>query len=296
MATQWTDSQSNGYSTNVRPERCRPQSWSTSRIPTCVDEAGPAGTPTRRASGVRHTAVIGAALTRLLRVLGESRTSVRSVVNQWARATSRPLGPHRLGGGAHRKVPGAAPSGGGGAHRKVPGAAPSGGGAHRKVPGGLLSSGDGVDSGSRYQLFAPARRPRLVARPRVAERLGTTLDAGNRLTLVSAPAGFGKTTLLSDWLADLDQRQRQTRVGWLSLDDGDNDLTRFVVHLVAALQSAELDVDAAVLESLSTASAAAALTALVNDSLAPVNRSRGGSGSWCSTTTTRSELPRSTRR
>ena len=115
------------------------------------------------------------------------------------------------------------------------------------------------------KLFAPARRPQLVARPRVAERLDTTFDAGHRLTLVSAPAGFGKTTVLSDWLTDLDQRQSNTRVGWLSLDDGDNDLTRFVAHLVAALQRAELDVDAAVLESLSTASAAAALTPLVND-------------------------------
>jgi LuxR family transcriptional regulator, maltose regulon positive regulatory protein len=115
------------------------------------------------------------------------------------------------------------------------------------------------------KLFAPARRRQLVARPRVAERLGTTLDAGHRLTLVSAPAGFGKTTLLSDWLTDLHQRQRQARVGWLSLDDGDNDLTRFMAHLVAALQSAELEVDAAVLESLSTASATAALTPLVND-------------------------------
>jgi ATP/maltotriose-dependent transcriptional regulator MalT len=115
------------------------------------------------------------------------------------------------------------------------------------------------------KLFAPARRPHLVARPRVAERLDTTLDAGHRLTLVSAPAGFGKTTLLIDWLTDLDQPRRHTRVGWLSLDDGDNDLTRFMAHLVAALQSAELDVDEAVLESLSTASTAAALTPLVND-------------------------------
>jgi LuxR family transcriptional regulator, maltose regulon positive regulatory protein len=115
------------------------------------------------------------------------------------------------------------------------------------------------------KLFAPARRPQLVARPRIAERLGTTLDAGHRLTLVSAPAGFGKTTMLSVWLTDLDQRERQTRVGWLSLDDGDNDLTRFMVHLVAALQSAELDVDAAVLESLSTTPTTATLTPLVND-------------------------------
>src|SRR3712207_159478 len=89
------------------------------------------------------------------------------------------------------------------------------------------------------KLFVPAPRPKLVARPRIAERLDTTLDAGHRLTLVSAPAGFGKTTLLSCWLTDLDQRQRRTRVGWFSLDDGDNDLARFLAHLVAALQSAD---------------------------------------------------------
>ena len=103
------------------------------------------------------------------------------------------------------------------------------------------------------KLFAPARRSQLVARPMLGERLDTTLDAGHRLTLVSAPAGFGKSTLLSDWLTGLNQRQKNTRVGWLSLDDGDNDLTRFMAHLVAALQRAELDVDAAVLDSLSTA-------------------------------------------
>ena len=61
------------------------------------------------------------------------------------------------------------------------------------------------------KLFAPARRRQLVARPRVADRLDATLEAGHRLTLVSAPAGFGKTTLLGDWLADLDQRADDTR-------------------------------------------------------------------------------------
>ena len=66
-------------------------------------------------------------------------------------------------------------------------------------------------------------------------------------------------------LTDLNPRQPDTRVGWLSLDDGDNDLTRFMAHLVAALQSAELDVDAAVLESLTSASAGAALTRSHND-------------------------------
>jgi LuxR family transcriptional regulator, maltose regulon positive regulatory protein len=115
------------------------------------------------------------------------------------------------------------------------------------------------------KLFAPARRPQLVARPRLTERLSTTLDAGHRLTLLSAPPGFGKTTSLGDWLTELDELGRHTQVGWLSLDDGDNDLTRFATHLVAALQRAGLDVDAVVLESLSTAPTAAALTPLVND-------------------------------
>ena len=115
------------------------------------------------------------------------------------------------------------------------------------------------------KLFAPTRRPQLVARPRLAEQLDTTLDAGHRLTLVSAPAGFGKTTLLSDWLTHLDERRTHTRVGWLSLDDGDNDLTRLLTHLVAALHGVGLEVDTAVLESLHTDSTSAALTALVND-------------------------------
>jgi len=115
------------------------------------------------------------------------------------------------------------------------------------------------------KLFVPARRQQLVARPRLTGQLDTTLDAGHRLTLVSAPAGFGKTTVLSDWLAHLGQRQPHTRVGWLSLDDADNDLTRLMAHLVASLNSVGLGVDTAVLESLRSASTSTALTAVVND-------------------------------
>ncbi len=115
------------------------------------------------------------------------------------------------------------------------------------------------------KLFAPSLRPQLVARPRLAEQLDATLDAGQRLTLVSAPAGFGKTTVLSDWLTHLDQRQAHPRVGWLSLDDGDNDLTRFLIYLVAALRSVDLNLDSSLLESLHTASLPAVLTALVNE-------------------------------
>ena len=102
------------------------------------------------------------------------------------------------------------------------------------------------------KLFAPTRRPQLVARPRLIEQLDATLEPGHRLTLVSAPAGFGKTTVLGDWLAHLDQRQAHPRVGWLSLDDGDNDLARLLTHLVAALHGVGLDVDTAVLESAAT--------------------------------------------
>ncbi len=129
------------------------------------------------------------------------------------------------------------------------------------------------------KLFPPARRRPLVARPRLIDRLDTTLDPGHRLTLVSAPAGFGKTTVLSDWLTDLDQRQSQARVGWLSLDDGDNDLTRLLAHFVAALQSAGLDVDATILESISAAPATDPSRRWSTTSLEPGSRSRSSSGS-----------------
>jgi LuxR family transcriptional regulator, maltose regulon positive regulatory protein len=87
------------------------------------------------------------------------------------------------------------------------------------------------------KLFVPARRPQLVARPRITQRLDTTLDAGHRLTLVSAPAGFGKTTLLAQRLAAAEHSQR--RVAWLALDEGDADLRLFLTHLVAAIQTVE---------------------------------------------------------
>jgi LuxR family maltose regulon positive regulatory protein len=66
------------------------------------------------------------------------------------------------------------------------------------------------------KLFAPSRRRQLTVRPRLTARLDTTLDPGQRMTLVSAPAGFGKTTVVSDWLADIPQRRPHARVGWLT--------------------------------------------------------------------------------
>ena len=75
-------------------------------------------------------------------------------------------------------------------------------------------------------------RPKLVARPRLAERLDP--ESGRKLTLLSAPAGFGKTTLLSKWLESRADGDRS--VAWLSLDEGDNDPVRFLSYLVAALR------------------------------------------------------------
>ncbi len=84
------------------------------------------------------------------------------------------------------------------------------------------------------KLHIPRPRGGLVARPRLSERLrhGT----GSALTLVSAPAGFGKTTLLTDWLAATPGAGRQA--AWLSLDQRDNDPALFWTYLVAALRTA----------------------------------------------------------
>ncbi len=82
------------------------------------------------------------------------------------------------------------------------------------------------------KLYVPAPRPDTVPRPRLIEQLNQGLSSGHKLTLVSASAGFGKTTLVSEWVA-----QSGLPVAWLSLDDGDNDPARFISYLIAALQN-----------------------------------------------------------
>jgi LuxR family maltose regulon positive regulatory protein len=77
------------------------------------------------------------------------------------------------------------------------------------------------------KLQPPRRRSTAVARPRL-DRLRARLDEAP-LTLVSAPAGFGKTTLVAEWLAD------RSPVAWLSLDPRDDDPAVFWAYLVAAL-------------------------------------------------------------
>ena len=113
------------------------------------------------------------------------------------------------------------------------------------------------------KLYVPPPRPGIVTRPRLMDRLNDGLANGSRLTLVSAPAGFGKTTLISEWIADC-----QRPAAWLSLDEGDNDLTRFLTYLAAALQTFAENLGAgvsAVLQSPQPPPTGAILTILLND-------------------------------
>ncbi len=88
------------------------------------------------------------------------------------------------------------------------------------MPGRLLAT----------KLYIPRPPPKRVARPRLVERLEEGVTSP--LTLLSAPAGFGKTTLLAEWVG-----VRRRPPGWISLDQGDNDPARFLAYLVAALQT-----------------------------------------------------------
>ena len=80
------------------------------------------------------------------------------------------------------------------------------------------------------KLYMPSPRPHLVGRPHLVNRLNEGLY--RKLTLLSAPAGFGKTTLVSTCLAGCARP-----AAWLSLDEGGNDPARFLTYLVAALQT-----------------------------------------------------------
>lgn len=115
------------------------------------------------------------------------------------------------------------------------------------------------------KLHIPAPCPNLVPRPQLLLRLSDGLKLGHKLTLVSAPAGFGKTNLLSEWAASLDVPKS---VAWLSLDMEDNNQARFWAYVIAALQNVLEEVGettAAFLRSLDTPSTEATLTPLLNE-------------------------------
>ncbi|MGE5461856.1 MAG: LuxR C-terminal-related transcriptional regulator [Syntrophothermus sp.] len=90
----------------------------------------------------------------------------------------------------------------------------------------------------KTKCFIPSWRPGTVSRPRLIDHLHTGLYEGRKLTLVSAPAGYGKTTLAAEWIHTLQSRhQAVTHVAWLSLDEGDNDPVRFFGYLIFCLKS-----------------------------------------------------------
>jgi LuxR family maltose regulon positive regulatory protein len=93
------------------------------------------------------------------------------------------------------------------------------------------------------KFFVPRTRRSLVVRPRLTERLSRGAEA--KLTLISAPAGFGKTTLLAGWLAGAATDTRS--VGWLSLDESDGEPATFWAYVIAALQTAVPGVGASAL-------------------------------------------------
>jgi LuxR family transcriptional regulator, maltose regulon positive regulatory protein len=120
------------------------------------------------------------------------------------------------------------------------------------------------------KFYIPQPRADLVSRPRLLERLDGGLQA--RLLLLSAPAGFGKSTLLSDWLG---QRSLLQRTAWLSLDEGDNDPVRFWRYLIGALQRIDPEIGRAaqgLFLSLKAPVLESVVTSLINDIVAAGQR------------------------
>jgi LuxR family maltose regulon positive regulatory protein len=119
----------------------------------------------------------------------------------------------------------------------------------------------------KTKLYIPPARPGLVARLRLIERLNA--GQNGKLTLISAPAGFGKTTLLSEWMASSPRS-----FAWLSLDEGDNDPARFLTYFITALQIISPNTGSGLLASLQSAKISltrspseSLLTTLINDML-----------------------------
>lgn len=111
------------------------------------------------------------------------------------------------------------------------------------------------------KLYVPPPRSRAVFRPRLIKQLNQGLHS--KLILISAPAGFGKTTLVSEWVGELERA-----TAWLSLDERDNDLIRFLTYFIHALQTIAPTIGEgllAVLQSHQVASTESLLTVLLNE-------------------------------
>ena len=116
------------------------------------------------------------------------------------------------------------------------------------------------------KLYIPRPRSNVIHRARLIERLNAGLSCTPSITLISAPAGFGKTTLVSEWIATL--TGSGVRVAWLSLDEGDNAPARFLLYLIAALQTIAPQIGGATMVALQSSQpppTEVLLTALLND-------------------------------
>ncbi len=112
----------------------------------------------------------------------------------------------------------------------------------------------------KTKLHIPPQRVNLVIRPRLVARLGEALRHQHRLTLISARAGSGKTTLVSEWL-----HQQERPSAWLSLDVHDNDPWRFFSYLVEALRQLDIGISYGELENIDFGEADILITDLIND-------------------------------
>jgi LuxR family maltose regulon positive regulatory protein len=110
------------------------------------------------------------------------------------------------------------------------------------------------------KLYIPPRRPGLVPRPRLMARLDEALRRQHRLTLVSAKAGTGKTTLVSEWL-----HGQERPAQWISLDGSDNDPRRFLSYLLAALRQLGIQSEPSRLETPQLPPAEVLVAELIND-------------------------------
>jgi LuxR family maltose regulon positive regulatory protein len=120
-----------------------------------------------------------------------------------------------------------------------------------------------IDDLLQTKLFIPPLRPSLVPRTRLIEQLNQGKQG--KLTLVSAPAGFGKTTLVVAWLRS---GETASQTCWLSLDENDNGLSRFFTYVMAALRTIEPEFGQGLLASLQSAQPAnmmAIVQTLLND-------------------------------